>query len=44
MVKNVSNNPHGSLGWTGNFIPYGIRLILLYLYEKHLLSKAADLR
>ncbi|MDD7026529.1 MAG: hypothetical protein PUI46_05490 [Lachnospiraceae bacterium] len=40
-VKNASKNPQGSLGWTGNFIPYGIRLILLYLYEKPLPSKAA---
>lgn len=40
-VKAVSKNPEGSLGWSGNFIPYGIRLILLYLYETSFPSKAA---
>lgn len=40
-VKGVSKNPEGSLGWSGNFIPYGIRLILLYLYETSFPSKAA---
>lgn len=40
-VKEVSKNPEGSLGWSGNFIPYGIRLILLYLYETSFPSKAA---
>lgn len=40
-VKAVSKNPQGSLGWSGSFIRYGIRLILLYLYEKPLPSKAA---
>ena len=40
-VKAVSKNPERSLGWSENFIPYGIRLILLYLYEKPLPSKAA---
>jgi len=40
-VKAVSKNPQGSLGWSGSFIRYGIRLILLYLYENSLPSKAA---
>ena len=40
-VKAASKNPQGSLGWTGNFIPYGIRLILLCLYEPSLPSRAA---
>ncbi|MDO4339998.1 MAG: hypothetical protein Q4C91_18230 [Eubacteriales bacterium] len=40
-VKAVSKNPQGSLGWSGSFIRYGIRLILLYLYENPLPSKAA---
>lgn len=40
-VKEMSRNPKESLGWSGNFIPYGIRLILLYLYENPLPSKAA---
>lgn len=40
-VKDASKNPQASLGWSGNFIQYGIRLILLYLYEKTLPSKAA---
>lgn len=35
------NNPEGSLGWSNGFIPYGIRMILLYLYENFLQSKAA---
>lgn len=40
-VKEASKNPKGSLGWSGGFIPYGIRILLLYLYEKPLPSKAA---
>lgn len=40
-VKQASKNPKGSLGWSGSFIRRGIRLILLYLYEKPLPSKAA---
>lgn len=40
-VKERSKNPKGSLGWSGSFIHYGIRLILLYLYQKPLPSKAA---
>lgn len=40
-VKAVSKNPQGSLGWSGSFIRYGVRLILLYLYENPLPSKAA---
>lgn len=35
-VKEASKNPKGSLGWSGGFIPYGIRMLLLYLYEKTL--------
>lgn len=41
-VKEASKNPKGSLGWSGGFIPYGIRMILLYLYEKALPSKATS--
>ena len=41
-AKKVSMNPKESLGWSGTFIPYGIRLFLLYLYEKPLPSKAAE--
>ena len=41
-TKSASKNPKESLGWTGTFIPYGIRLFLLYLYEKPLPSKAAE--
>ncbi len=40
-VKAVSKNPKGSLGWSSSFIQDGIRLFLLYLYEKPLPSKAA---
>lgn len=40
-VKKISHNPEGSLGWSGGFIRYGIRLFLLYLYENSLPSKAA---
>lgn len=40
-VKEASKNPKGSLGWSGEFIPYGIRMILLYLYDRPLPSKAA---
>lgn len=40
-IKDVSKNPQGSLGWSGRFIRYGIRLILLYLYDNPLPSKAA---
>lgn len=40
-VKAASKNPQGSLGWSGSFIRYGIRLILLYLYKNPLPSKAA---
>lgn len=41
-AKNASKNPKESLGWSGTFMPYGIRLFLLYLYEKPLPSKAAE--
>lgn len=40
-VKEASKNPKGSLGWSGRFIPYGIRMILLYLYDRPIPSKAA---
>lgn len=40
-VKAASKNPKGSLGWSGSFIRYGIRLFLLYLYDNPLPSKAA---
>ncbi len=40
-VQKASKNPSGSLGWSGNFIWYGIRLFLLYLYENPLPSQAA---
>lgn len=40
-VKEASKNPKGSLGWSGGFIPYGIRMILLYLYDRPIPSKAA---
>lgn len=40
-VKDASKNPQSSLGWSGSFIRYGIRLILLYLYKNPLPSKAA---
>lgn len=41
-AKQASKNPTGSLGWSGSFMPYGIRLFLLYLYEKPLPSKAVE--
>ena len=40
-VKNISKNPEGSLGWSSSFIDDGIRLFLLYLYDRPLPSKAA---
>lgn len=40
-VRAASVNPKGSLGWSTSFIRYGIRLMLLYLYERSLPSKAA---
>ncbi len=40
-VEAASVNPKGSLGWSTSFIRYGIRLMLLYLYEKPLPSKAS---
>lgn len=40
-AKAASKNPKSSLGWSGNFIGQGIRLFLLYLYEKPLPSPAA---
>lgn len=41
-AKEASKNPQGSLGWSGTFMPDGIRLFLLYLYEKPLPFKAAE--
>lgn len=41
-ARKASKNPQGSLGWSGSFIRYGIRLFLLYLYVKPLPSKAAS--
>lgn len=41
IAKNASRNPQGSLGWSSCFIRRGIRLFLLYLYEKELPSQAA---
>ena len=40
-VKNISKNPKGSLGWSSSFIDYGIRLFLLYLYNRPFPSKSA---
>ncbi len=40
-VKNISKNPEGSLGWSSSFIKDGIRLFLLYLYDRSLPSKSA---
>lgn len=40
-IREASRNPKGSLGWSGGFIPYGIRMILLYLYDEQLPSRAA---
>lgn len=39
----ASKNPHGSLEWSSSFIRQGIRLFLLYLYEKPLPTQAAAL-
>lgn len=41
-VKQASKNPKGSLGWSSGFIRYGIRLILLYLHENAMPSKAVE--
>lgn len=40
-VQNISKNPKGSLGWSSLFIDYGIRLFLLYLYNRPFPSIAA---
>lgn len=40
-VKNISKNPKESLGWSSSFIDYGIRLFLLYLYNRPFPSTAA---
>ena len=42
-VQQASKNPQGSLGWSGRFIPCGIRLFLLYLYENAVPSEAAKI-
>ena len=39
-AKEASKNPEGSLGWSGRFIRYGIRLFMLYLYDEPLPSIA----
>ena len=39
-VKRACVNPKGSLGWSGNFIGYGIKIFLLYLYDEECLKKA----
>lgn len=41
-VKNISKNPEGSLGWSSSFIDYGIRLFLLYLYNRPFPTKSAQ--
>lgn len=41
-VKNISQNPKGSLGWSSSFIDNGIRLFLLYLYDRPFPSKSAQ--
>lgn len=41
LAREKSKNPKGSLGWSARFIRDGLRLILLYLYEKPEPSKAA---
>lgn len=40
-AKTASENPKNSLGWSSSFVGEGIRMFLLYLYEKPLPSKAA---
>lgn len=39
-VRRVSINPQGSLGWSTSFIQYGLRAILLYLYESIKMTEA----
>lgn len=41
-VKQASKNPANSLGWSSSFIRIGIRLILLYLYDNPVPSRAAQ--
>lgn len=41
-VKQKSTNPEGSLGWSNSFIEGGIRLFLLYLYDRPFPSKSAQ--
>lgn len=40
-ARHASKDPQGSLGWSSSFIRQGIRLFLLYLYEKPRPSMAA---
>ena len=39
-VKKACVNPTESLGWSGRFIGYGIKIFLLYLYNEECLGKA----
>ena len=41
-VRRVSINPQGSLGWSTSFIQYGLRAILLYLYESTKMTEAVS--
>lgn len=41
-VRRVSINPQGSLGWSTSFIQYGLRAILLYLYESIKMTEAVS--
>lgn len=41
-AMHASKSFKGSLGWSSHYIRKGIRLLLLYLYEKSLPSKAVD--
>ena len=41
-VRRVSINPQGSLGWSTSFIQYGLRAILLYLYESTKMTESVS--
>ena len=41
-VRRASINPQGSLGWSTSFIQYGLRAILLYLYESTKMTEAVS--
>ena len=41
-VRLASTNPQGSLGWSTSFIQYGLRAILLYLYEDAKMTEAVS--